>query len=287
METQKFSRVDARRSLLSPRFLNTIPQRKFRQFATPPKTISPATLASNSEQHRIPLTMHSERPRRNAAIPQEDAMWRTTVWRTTRMSAFALAVTLLVSGFALARDDDDYYRRGGRDQARQYGYQKGFQDGVSKGRHEGRERDPNDYLTPDWRRATHGYKGWMGPVDWYQRGCQEGYSSGFRSGYQEVAGPRGSYFEGRGRPNNHDWRGGYDDRGGYGGNIAYRVGYEDGSSMAREDIYKRKSYNPNPRGRFGHEDRGYHREYGNKNEYKADYANGYRTGYEAVMGHRY
>jgi hypothetical protein len=207
------------------------------------------------------------------------------------MAAFALAATLAMSGLGLAqrdRDDDDgyYNRHGNTNQARQYGYQNGFHDGVNKGRHEGRERDPLDYQTPDWRRATHGYKGWMGPVDWYQRGYQEGYSSGFRSGYQEVAGPRGSY-DGRDRSYNNGGRGGYDDGGGYGGNIAYRVGYEDGSSVAREDIHKRKSYNPNPRGRYDDEDHGYRREYGNKNQYKADYANGYRTGYEAVMGHRY
>jgi hypothetical protein len=203
------------------------------------------------------------------------------------MAAFTLAVTLLVGGFAMARDDDDYYRRRGSNQAQQYGYQNGFHDGVNKGRHEGRERDPSDYQTPDWRRDTHGYKGWMGPVDRYRRGYQEGYSSGFRSGYQEVAGSRGNYFEGRGRPYNNGWRGGYEDRGGYGDNIAYRFGYEDGSSVAREDVYKRKPYNPNPRGKYDDEDHGYRRENGNKNQYKADYANGYRTGYEAVMGNRY
>lgn len=211
------------------------------------------------------------------------------MWRTTKMAAFALAVTLLVSGFALARDDDDYHRRGNPDQARQYGYQNGFHDGVSKGRHEGREHDPFDYQTPDWRRATHGYKGWMGPVDWYQRGYQEGYSRGFRSGYQEVAGSRGNgYLDGHRRPYDNGWRGGYDpNRPGYEDNIAYRFGYDDGSSVAREDIRKRKPYNPNPRGKYDDEDHGYRREYGNKNQYKADYANGYRTGYEAVMEHRY
>ncbi len=210
------------------------------------------------------------------------------MWRTIKMAAFALAVTLLVSGFALARDDDDYYRRGGTDQARQYGYEKGFHDGVGKGHHEGREHDPYDYRSPDWHQASHGYKGWMGPVDWYRRGYQEGYASGFRSGYQEVAGPRDGYSEGRSRTYSNDFRGGYDsNRGGHGDNIAYRFGYEDGSSVAREDIYKRKPYNPNPRGRYDDEDHGYRREYGNKNQYKADYANGYRTGYEAAMGHRY
>ncbi|MBI1741305.1 MAG: hypothetical protein HYR57_10565, partial [Candidatus Koribacter versatilis] len=64
------------------------------------------------------------------------------MWRTMRMAAYALAVTLVMSGFALARDDDDddgYYRQGNAAQARQYGYQNGYRDGVQQGRHEGRE----------------------------------------------------------------------------------------------------------------------------------------------------
>ncbi len=61
--------------------------------------------------------------------------------------------------------------------------------------------------------------------------------------------------------------------------------------MAREDIAKGKPYNPNPRGRYDDEDHGYRREYGrreygDKNAYKAQYANGYRAGYESVFGHR-
>ena len=66
------------------------------------------------------------------------------MWRTVRMAAFALSVTLLLSGFALAQnyyDDGRYYRGSGNSsQARQYGYQNGYRDGVNRGREEGRER---------------------------------------------------------------------------------------------------------------------------------------------------
>jgi len=187
---------------------------------------------------------------------------------------------MLLSGLALARDDDDYYRRGGYDQARQYGYQNGYRDGLKKGNHEGRERDPLDYQTPDWRKATHGYKNWMGSVDIYRRGYQEGYSAGFRNGYQEIAGPRYGFRDSYGRE--------YYDAGNYGRNnsvrnIGYQFGYGDGSTVAREDIEKRKPYNPNPRGKYDDRDHGYRREFGNKDEYKAQYTAGYIAGYEAVM----
>ncbi len=213
------------------------------------------------------------------------------MWRTMRTAACAVAVTLVMSGVSLAqydRDDyDGYDRQGNTDQARQYGYQNGYNAGVSKGRHEGRERDPNDYQTPDWRQASRGYQRWMGPVGWYQRGYQEGYSSGFRSGYQSIVGRRGY------------WNGGYDgwrlggSRGydpyqtGYEGNVAYQFGYEDGVAVARADIQNGKRYNSKPRGRFDDCDHGYRRQYGSKDQYKAEYANAYREGYDSGMGYRY
>ncbi len=44
------------------------------------------------------------------------------MWRTMRIAAYTLAVTLVLSAFVLARDDDDdngYYRQGNPAQARQ------------------------------------------------------------------------------------------------------------------------------------------------------------------------
>jgi hypothetical protein len=209
------------------------------------------------------------------------------MWRTMRMAVCALAATLALSGFALAQrdrnDDDGYYRQGYSDQAQQYGYQNGFNEGVRKGQHEGRERDPNDYGTPSWRHSKRGYQRWMGSVELYQRAYQQGYRNGFRSGYEEVSrnwsgGYRGNAWQGNG------WQTGYDRDG---SDIANRFGYEDGAQAAREDIYNRKEYNSNPRGRFGDRDHGYRREFGSRDRYKAEYTAGYRSGYDSVMRRRY
>jgi hypothetical protein len=197
----------------------------------------------------------------------------TTMKQTLKVVSCALFLTLVMSGIALARDhdDDDYYRGGSSSQARNYGYQNGYRDGASHGRHEGRERDPNDYHTPDWRQATRGYKNWMGPIGAYQRGYQDGYQNGFRDSYRDTAGW------------NDGWRG---SGGRYGGgqyidSSAYRSGYEDGSIAARSDLEKEKSYNSKPRGRYEDRDHGYRREYGSKDRYKDEYARGYRAGYDA------
>ncbi len=187
------------------------------------------------------------------------------------MASCALALSLVLSGVARAHDgdDDDQYRQGNPGQARNYGYQNGYRDGASHGRHEGRERDPNDYRTPDWRQATRGYRDWMGPVGWYRRGYQEGYQNGFRDAYNSTA---------------------WNDRGGdpwYGGgwqngeNPGYRFGYDDGASAARSDLQLGKPYNSRPRGRYDDRGHGYRREYGSKDRYKDDYTAGYRAGYDA------
>ena len=218
------------------------------------------------------------------------------MWRSLRIAACTFTATLVLSGLALAQYDydgdrdrdrdrdnnNDRYERADSGASQQYGYQNGYKDGVGKGRHEGREHDPNDYLTPDWHKASHGYQRWMGSQGAYQHAYREGYSRGFRDGYQEVAG--GYNSQQRLRRAEDGWRTSYDEDG---GNVANRFGYEDGAEAAREDIEHRKSYNASPRGRFGGRDDGYRREFGNKDRYKAEYTAGYRAGYDSVMSHRY
>ena len=205
--------------------------------------------------------------------------------RTTSVAALAFAVIVAFSGLSLAQyhDDDDGYYQGNRVQARQYGYQHGYRDGFDKGRHEGRENDPSDFQFPDWRQATRGYEQWMGPVEVFQNAYRDGYRNGFRAGYQSV---------------NRGWGGGDEDRDdwvyspgssvygsgfGYDRNMAYRTGYQDGINQAREDMYKNKPFNANPRGKYDDRDHGYRREYGDRSSYKAQYSNGYRAGYESAF----
>jgi hypothetical protein len=196
----------------------------------------------------------------------------------TRVAVLAVAIVTF-TGLAFAQrygnyDDDEGYYQSSVSQARQRGYDRGYHDGIKKGEHEGRENDPFDYRTPDWRKATSGYENWMGPIDSYQRGYQEGYSNGFQAGFQNVRpvyGDRGNHFFDRGQDS-----------------PAYRIGYEDGASVAREDIARGKRFNPNPRGPYDDADHGYRREYGDKHAYKALYADGYREGYQAnYRGYRY
>ena len=65
--------------------------------------------------------------------------------------------------------------------------------------------------------------------------------------------------------------------------VAHEVGYRDGLRVAREDTWHGKPYNPNPRGKYAWADRGYRRDFGDRNAYRERYADGYRDGYMAAF----
>lgn len=65
--------------------------------------------------------------------------------------------------------------------------------------------------------------------------------------------------------------------------IARSTGYDDGSRMGYHDLSHYKPFNPYPRGQYGHADHGYHREYGDRNAYRAEYERGYRAGYASTF----
>jgi len=79
---------------------------------------------------------------------------------------------------------------------------------------------------------------------------------------------------------------GYYDRGDYGWDrsgfrVARDIGYQDGASVAREDFFRRKPYDPYPRGKYANRDHGYRREYGDRREYREQYARAYQAGYRS------
>lgn len=194
-----------------------------------------------------------------------------------KMAASVVAVTLMISVFALA-DDDDYSRRGNSSQAHQYGFQNGYQDGVRHGQHEARENDPRDFQSRDWQSASRGYQAWMGPFAVFQDGYRDGYRQGYQSAFNHLWGPRGDGDRDDYRPT------GYENFSR--GNVGYNYGLQDGILAGREDSIRGKQFNPNPRG-SNHADRGYIREYGDKNVYRAQYSEGYRAGYQRTYGRRY
>ena len=114
---------------------------------------------------------------------------KTRAIRTVFVVAL-FATAMAFSGCAPSRYryhyHDDYYDRGGAQQAHASGFQNGYNDGYRKGQHEGRENDPGDINVRALEQATHGYRSWMGPIESFQDGYRDGYHRGFRVGYEAT-----------------------------------------------------------------------------------------------------
>jgi hypothetical protein len=61
--------------------------------------------------------------------------------------------------------------------------------------------------------------------------------------------------------------------------VARQLGFRDGAQVAREDMWRGKRFNPNPRGRYDDADHGYNRAFGDRHEYREHYTRAYREGY--------
>ena len=72
----------------------------------------------------------------------------------------------------------------------------------------------------------------------------------------------------------------------YGTRTARQFGFRDGASVAREDMWRGKPFNPSPRGRYDDADHGYRREFGDKHEYREHYSAAYRQGYQRTFQQR-
>jgi hypothetical protein len=97
---------------------------------------------------------------------------------------------------------------------------------------------------------------------------------------------RDGYY--RGDPGGYGYRGGSYDNGPYGrDNRGFTFGFQDGAYVAREDMALGKPYHPEVRGKYRDADRGYDRYWGDKREYRAQYAEGYRRGYMRAFRSRY
>lgn len=60
---------------------------------------------------------------------------------------------------------------------------------------------------------------------------------------------------------------------------AYDVGYRDGVAIGQKDSQKGKSFRPQKNDRYEDADNGYNKSYGDKNQYKSLYREGFQRGY--------
>ncbi|MGH9552937.1 MAG: hypothetical protein ACRD3W_26390 [Terriglobales bacterium] len=192
-----------------------------------------------------------------------------------KIATLAVAMTLMFSGLALARDHDQYKDNHDR-------WDKHSDRDRHHDRDHDRDRDRNrnnsnwghdrngDRDHDRWERDHRRNDGYYGGGQIYNR-----YPRGYPSGGYGYPSGRGGY----GYPS-----GGYGYPGagnGRGGNGGYNFGYQDGSYMARRDMSQNKPFNPNPRNEFGNRTHGYNGSFGDKNYYRSQYSSGYAAGYQS------
>jgi len=200
--------------------------------------------------------------------------------RSMRMAALAVAMTLMFSGFALARDHDkdnnkhdhwdkhaDRDRRDDRDRDQHH---ERWQDRDHDRDHDRWQDRDHDRNRERLERDHHWWERERRRDDGYYRGGQiyNRYPQSYPGGYGYPGGGYG-------------YPGSVYGRSGNGRNEAYGFGYQDGSYMARRDISQNKRFNPNPRNEYENRTHGYNGSFGDKNYYKAQYSEGYGAGYEA------
>jgi hypothetical protein len=101
------------------------------------------------------------------------------------------------------------------------------------------------------------------------------YNGGYRG---EGWDNQGRNDRSRNQDRNYD-RGYYDNgQSGY-NNPAYDIGYRDGVAMGQKDSQKRKSFRPEKNDQYEDADNGYNKNYGDKNQYKRIYREGFQRGY--------
>ena len=142
-------------------------------------------------------------------------------------------------------------------------YDRGYREGLTDGERDARQGRVFDYDND--RRLSR-------QRDEFRRGYVEGY----RAGYEQIRGVRGSRnsrayggYYGRDRVG----RGGYQDP-------AYARGYADGFERGLDDGRDRDRYDPVRHRDYRSADEGYYRDYGPKQAYEDNYRAGFRQGYE-------
>jgi flagellar biosynthesis/type III secretory pathway protein FliH len=162
----------------------------------------------------------------------------------------------------------------------QQAYREGFERGQRAGLQDLRERDAFEFRDEsDYRRGDVGYRSQYGDRNRYRTEFRRGFEAGYRAGYRGGPG-YDNRVPGRTLPPWANGRGRGLPGGQYSYGPAFDIGYNDGYEAGMKDAQGRRSFDPISEGRYRDGDRGYEREYGAREAYKADYRTAFRQGYE-------
>jgi hypothetical protein len=169
--------------------------------------------------------------------------------------------------------------------ARQLGYEHAYRDGADRGRQDRDARAGYTLREQDYLDGARGYQNVFGNKSQYMTGYREGYKAGYDDGYNDRAGRYGQVYghpaEGGRRPARDDV---YSTRSGGSTDMAFDSGYRGGIASGQQD--RERNVRSNYRGTDGYQraDSGYRVSYGDKNQYKQQFQDGFERGYQDGYG---
>jgi hypothetical protein len=171
----------------------------------------------------------------------------------------------------------------------------GYRAGFDRGRADVRSRRYDYRRDGDYRDGTRGYDRHRGDRDDYRRAFQQGFAAGYDDAYygrsvRRAPGPDyGRYpayppapaypsYPPSAYPTYPGYPGGAGY--GYGYSEATDRGYREGLDKGRDDGHDRHAYDPRGEKWYRQGDRGYKKEYGPREQYKAAYRDAFLRGYD-------
>ncbi|HWW84668.1 MAG TPA: hypothetical protein VNZ26_13760 [Vicinamibacterales bacterium] len=180
--------------------------------------------------------------------------------------------------------------------SRQHGYEHGYRDGADRGRQDHERGLGHSFRDNDYLAGARDYDPAFGSRREYMSGYQEGYQAGYDDGYNYHERP-GRYGELYGRRGDSSSRGGGGDRssqrdvapatrpspGGY-ADAAFDAGYREGIATGQQDQRQnvRSDFRRSQPYRNG--DAGYRSSFGDRNEYRQNFQDGFERGYQDGYG---
>lgn len=192
----------------------------------------------------------------------------------------------MFSALALAHDGD-------KGRASEAGREQGYEDGLRHGREDDQRGVGYDLKSDDYKKAERGYRKEYGSKgDYkkgYKQGYEQGYSEGYRGGYSQQSRYPADVRQDRDRRVRDDDNRRDRDRNRTGTRAAdfgARQGEHDGYLKGREDRDRNRDFDPERHSDYRKADRGYEREFGDKEDYRNGYRQGFRRTYEDGYGGR-
>lgn len=214
--------------------------------------------------------------------------------KNPRLTTGGLAIALLIglSGTALVhgaggqnRNDDRAGQYGSSLDARQHGYEHAYRDGADRGRQDRESWRGYSLKDNDYQIGARGYDTAFGNKAQYMTGYREGYKAGYDDGYNDRAGRYGQLY---GRPTDGSRGPGRNDvyaaRPGRSADMAFDVGYRDGITAGQQDQERNVRSNFRATDAYQEADLGYRAGYGDRDEYRLQFRDGFERGYQDGYG---